>query len=54
VDVWIYKDSYRIAQFEAKGASSTLGNLDLTITVSNYDQPVTIAAPSADQIQAAP
>jgi hypothetical protein len=54
VDVWIYKDSYRIAQFEAKGASSTLGNLDLTITVSNYDQPVTIAAPAADQIQAAP
>jgi hypothetical protein len=54
VDVWIYKDTYRIAQFEAKGASSTLGNLDLTITVSNYDQPVTIAAPSADQIQAAP
>ena len=50
VDMWIYKDTYRIAQFEAKGASSALGNLDITVTVSNYDQPVTIAAPPASQV----
>ena len=50
VDVWIYTDSYQIAQFEAKGASSTLGNLDITVTVSNYNQPVTIAAPPASQV----
>jgi hypothetical protein len=50
VDMWIYKDSYRIAQFEAKGASSALGNLDITVTVSNYDEPVTIAAPPASQV----
>lgn len=50
IDVWIYTASYRIAQFEIKGASSTLGNLDLTVTVSAYDQPVTIAAPPASEV----
>lgn len=54
VDFWFYKDSYRPAQFELKGASSAIGNLDLMVTITAYDQPVTIAAPAADQVQAAP
>ena len=54
VDFWFYKDSYRPAQFELKGASSAIGNLDLIVTITAYDQPVTIAAPAADQVQAAP
>ena len=53
VDMWVYTDSNRIAQVEIKGASSTLGNLDITLTISNYDQPVTVAAPPADQVQTA-
>jgi hypothetical protein len=51
VDLWVYTDSNRLAQAEIKGASSTLGNLDIVLTISNYDQPVTVAAPPADQIQ---
>ena len=54
IDVWIYTANYRIAQFELKGASSTIGNIDLTVTVSAYDQPVTISAPAASQVQATP
>jgi len=50
VDIWVYTDSSRLAQVELKGASSTLGNLDITLTISNYDQPVTVTAPSADQV----
>jgi hypothetical protein len=52
--MWLYTADSRVAQLEAKFASSALGNLDLTLTVSAYNQPVTITAPSADQIQAAP
>ena len=50
VDLWVYTDGNRLAQVEVKGASSTLGNLDLTLTISNYDQPVTVTAPPADQV----
>jgi hypothetical protein len=35
---------------EIKGASAALGNLDFMITVTNYDQPVTITAPAAGDI----
>jgi hypothetical protein len=52
VDMWVYTDSNRPAQVEIKGASSTFGNLDITLTISNYDQPVTVTAPSADQVNA--
>jgi hypothetical protein len=51
-DVWVYKADYRLAKVEIKGASSTLGNIDVTVTVTNYDKPVTITAPPASQIQA--
>jgi hypothetical protein len=52
VDFWVYKDSNLPAKFEIKGASSAIGNIDLTVTITNYDQPVTIAAPAASEIQA--
>lgn len=54
VDLWVYTSNYQVAQLEIKGASSTVGNLDMTLTVSNYDQPVTIAAPPASQVQTTP
>jgi hypothetical protein len=50
VDFWVYKSNNRLAQVELKGASSTLGSLDLMITVTNYDQPVTVAAPAASDV----
>jgi hypothetical protein len=50
IDFWVYTDSNRIAQAEIKGASSAFGNIDITLTVSNYDQPVTVTAPPAAQI----
>ncbi|MGZ6314364.1 MAG: hypothetical protein ACXWNI_01900 [Candidatus Limnocylindrales bacterium] len=52
VDFWVYKDTYLPAKFELKGASSAIGSIDLVVTVSNYDQPVTIAAPPASDVSA--
>jgi LppX_LprAFG lipoprotein len=50
VDVWVYKSNSRPAKVEIKGASSALGNVDLVVTITNYDAPVTIAAPPASEI----
>jgi hypothetical protein len=52
VDLWVYTDGDRVAQVEVKAASSTLGNIDLVLTITDYDKAVTITAPSADQVQA--
>jgi hypothetical protein len=52
-DLWAYKDTYNLAQVEIKGASSTIGSLDLVITVTNYDAPVTVTAPPASEVQTA-
>jgi len=30
VDLWVYTSNYQVAQLEIKGASSTVGNLDMT------------------------
>jgi hypothetical protein len=49
-DVWIYKATSQLAKVEIKGASSTLGNLDLVMTITNYNAPVTINAPAAGDI----
>jgi len=53
VDIWTYKDSYQLAKIQIAGASSSLGNLGITITVTNYGAPVTVTAPAATDIQAA-
>jgi hypothetical protein len=50
IDFWVYKSNSRLAQMEIKGASAALGNLDFMITVTDYDQPVTITAPAAGDI----
>ena len=52
-DVWIYKDNYQLAKIQIAGASSSFGNLGITITITNYGAPVTITAPAASDIQAA-
>ena len=52
VDLWVYKDSSRLAKFEIQGASSSLGNIDFTVTITNYDQAVTVTAPPASEVKA--
>jgi hypothetical protein len=51
LDFWVYKADNRLAKLEMKAASSTVGNLDLVVTITNYDQPVTISAPPASEVE---
>jgi hypothetical protein len=51
VDIWVYKADLLPAKFEIKGSSSAIGNLDVVITLTAYNEPVSISAPPADQIQ---
>jgi hypothetical protein len=53
-DVWIYKANNQLAQIHFTAASSVVGNIDLMLTLTNYDKPVTIAAPPAGEISSAP
>ena len=48
--IWIYKDTFQLAQVQLAGASSSVGSLTFTMTLTNFDQPVTIEAPAASQI----
>jgi hypothetical protein len=50
IDLWIYVADHHLARLEMKGAAAGGGNLDLVITVSAYDAPVTIVAPPAAQL----
>ena len=50
VAIWIYKDTHQLAQVQVAGASSTVGNITFTMTLTNFDQPVTINAPAASEI----
>ncbi len=52
IDAWVYKDNSQLAKLEVKGASAAIGSLDFVITITNYDQPVTIAAPPAAEVSA--
>lgn len=51
VDIWTYTDNYQLAKIQIQGASSTVGSLGITVTITNYGVPVTIAAPSASEIE---
>lgn len=53
LDFWVYKDNNQLAKFELKGSSATIGNLDIVVTITNYDAPVSIAAPPASEVNAA-
>ena len=50
MDVWVRKSDLRPAQFAMAVDAGDQGNVSLTLTLSNIDQAVTIAAPPADQI----
>lgn len=44
IDVWAYKDSQLPAKFEVAVGAGALGNLDITVTITAYNTPVTITA----------
>ena len=48
--VWIYQDNYQLAQVQIAGVSSDGGNLSFTMTLTNFDQPVTINTPAAGNV----
>jgi hypothetical protein len=50
IDVWAYKDSQLPAKFEVAVGAGALGNLDITVTITAYNTPVTITAPAAGDI----
>jgi hypothetical protein len=50
----VEKDSNRLAGFAVTVALGDQGSLTLDLAMSKWDQPVTISAPPADQVQAAP
>jgi hypothetical protein len=51
IDAWVYEADNRLAKIDIKAASSKLGNLEVIVTVTNYDKPVTITAPPASEVE---
>lgn len=49
--VMIQKDTLRPVSLEAKLSATDLGELTLTVTLSKWDEPLSITAPPADQVQ---
>jgi LppX_LprAFG lipoprotein len=52
LDYWVFVDSLNPAKLELKAGSATLGNLAVTVTLTKYNQPVTIKAPADSEIEA--
>jgi hypothetical protein len=54
VDVWTRKSDYRPARITIAVDAGTQGNLTGTVDFTNYDAPVVVPAPPADQISDQP
>jgi len=52
LDYWVYVDSLNPAKIELEAASATVGHLTITLTLTKYNQPVTIKTPADSEIQA--
>jgi hypothetical protein len=52
LDYWVFVDSLNPAKMELKASSATVGNLTVTLTLTKYNQPVTIKAPADSEIEA--
>jgi len=50
--IWIYTSDYQLAQVQISGTSSAVGSVSFTMTLTNFDQPVTITAPPASDVAA--
>jgi lipoprotein LprG len=51
VDYWAYKDSLLPAKISIVGSAGTLGNLSLSLTLTDYGKSVTVTAPAASDIK---
>ncbi len=51
VEIWVYRDNILPAKIEIKAAAGAVGNLDVAVTLSNYDQAVTIKAPADSDVK---
>lgn len=52
LDYWVYTDGLAPARLQTTASSPTLGDIDLSLTLTQYDKPVTIQAPPDSQIEA--
>jgi hypothetical protein len=52
IEYWVYTDSLNPARAEVKAASAKAGSIAVTVNLTKYNQPVTITAPAAADIQA--
>ena len=52
VEIWTYKENLLPARIEIKASAGATGNLDVVVTLSNYDQAVTIKAPADSDVKA--
>ena len=52
VELWTYKENLLPAKIEVKASAGATGNLDVVVTLTNYDQTVTIKAPADGDVQA--
>ncbi len=51
LDCWVSVATVQPVKLELMGSSASLGSLDLTLTLTKYNQPVTITAPPTGQVQ---
>lgn len=52
IDYWVYVDTLQPAKMVVRASSATVGNLTVTLTLTKYNQPVTIKAPADSEIEA--
>lgn len=50
IDYWVYGDTLQPAKIHVKVSSTTLGNIELTVSLTKYGQPVAIVAPPDNQV----
>jgi hypothetical protein len=51
IDYWVYADTLQPARLRLTVTSTTIGSVAIDLVFSAYDQPVSIAAPPADQVK---
>jgi hypothetical protein len=52
LDYWAYVDGLQPARVQAAASSPSLGSLNLTVTLTKYNEPVTITPPPDSQVRA--